>query len=154
MKEPTSVAQILWMAGARSTDQLTFASEKITHTLLSGCHFSDWDELVFVMKAEVEDEVKTLPFQTAVEGFEKAAPQGSVWITSGPEREYRDSHRPWLEPEFGPSMLATRISYVSDTEFKFLNVAPGYGLLRVLGVRKATEDKDADGQTLRSGTSG
>lgn len=152
MKEPTNVAQILWMAGAQSTDQLTLASETITHTLFSGCHFSDWDELVFVMSVKKEDEVKTKHFQTAVEGFEKAAPQGSVWITSGPEREYRDSHRPWLEPEFGPSMLATRISYVSDTEFKFLNVAPGYGLLRVLGVREVAEVNSE--RTLRSGTSG
>ena len=140
-------ATILWLAGPHVGDQLTLTSDEISRQLLSGQQFSDWDELVFVMQVTAEDDLTalptTLPLHTHVEGFKKAASSGRVWIQSGPVVKHDDSHRPWLEPEFGPSMLATRISYESDTEFKFRNAPKGYGLLRIIGINGSTEAQDA-----------
>lgn len=145
--------EIIWLAGPDINDQLTLISNTITHTLMSGKQFSDYDELVFVMCANNKanapvdmldvrnpDRPIVFPLHIGVEAFQSADAQemgGCTWMQLGPDEEYRDSHRPNIEPEIGPRPLVTQIGCEGDNKFKFRFTPDGYGLLRILGVREA-----------------
>ena len=140
-RPPKFVSQIIWHAGPGIGDQLTTISDTITRTLSAGQRFSDWDGLIFVMRATNErNESTTFPLSVGVEAFQSDNAQemgGCAWFQSGPDVKHDDSHRPWLEPEVGPSVLVTQIGCASDTEFKFSFAPKGYGLQRIIGVRRS-----------------
>ena len=130
MKDLNSVGQVIWRASPDINDRYTRPSSSIILPLLPGCHFSDWDNIVFVMRVVTEDAVKTLPL--SVPEFQRAASPGRQ-MTLEPEASYRDAA---LEPDAAPSALATKIGYESDTEFRFLSAPEDYGLQQILGITK------------------
>ena len=119
MNDLNNVAQVIWRAGPDINERHTCPSSSVILPLSFDCRFSDWDVIVVVIHVRTEDVVKALPL--AVSEFQRTASQGCQ-IT--------------LEPAAGPSAPATRISYESDTEFKFLSAPEDYGLQHIFGITK------------------
>ena len=135
MNDLNNVARVIWRAGPNINERHTRPSSSVILPLSFDCRFSDWDVIVVVIHVMHEDVVKALPLD--VSEFQRAVSQARP-IT--------------LEPAAGPSAPATRISYESDTEFKFLSAPEGYGLQHIFGITKVGSEDMIKNELFMAGT--